>query len=195
MDYKLLDDTILVKLLKTSDENAFREIYQRYWLMLYTNAFKKVNSKVVAEELIQNIFVSLWEKRETSQIEHLPGYLNTSVKYQVLNYIKSCIIKERYANSVRGQNENAQDDADSRLVMNQLSEAIQNAISQLPEKSQQIFRLSRFENCSIKEIARAMNISEKVVEYHITKSLKIMRCHLKEFIVVELIIINISLLY
>jgi RNA polymerase sigma-70 factor (family 1) len=190
MAYQLLTDEILLKLLKTSDEEAFREIYVRYWRTLFATAYRKVHVKEVAEELVQNIFLSLWEKKSTVTIEQLSAYLNTAVKYQVLNYIKTCIVKEKYAHLVKAKPELLEEDGDSMLVMHELSDAIDRAINQLPEKSRVIFQLSRFENRSIKEIADLLSVSEKVVEYHITKSLKALRLELKDFIVVELILMN-----
>jgi RNA polymerase sigma-70 factor (family 1) len=188
MAYQLLTDEILLKLLKASDEEAYKEIYLRHWRPLFVTAYRKVHIKEVAEELVQNIFLSLWEKRDIANIEQLGAYLNTAVKYQVLNYIKTCIIKEKYAHLVKVRPELVEEDGDSMLVMHELSDAINKAINQLPEKSRIIFQLSRFENRSIKEIAQLLSVSEKVVEYHITKSLKSLRLELKDFIVVELIL-------
>jgi RNA polymerase sigma-70 factor (family 1) len=191
MSYQLLADDMLLKLLRASDEEAYRQIYLRYWKPSYITAYKKVHVKEVAEELVQNIFLGIWEKRDSSNIEQLSAYLNTAVKYQVLNYIKSCIIKERHAFSTKGQTNNLSEEGDSMLIIHELSEAINDAINHLPEKSRLIFRLSRFENKSINEIAQTLCISEKVVEYHITKSLRFLRLQLKEFIVVDLILLNI----
>ncbi len=189
MDYRLLADEILLKLLKVNDEAALKEIYLRYWKSLFITALKKVRSKEVAEEIVQNLVVSLWNKRETSEIQNLQSYLNTAVKYQVINYVKTKIIREKkyqYAMSKQAYIENASEDS---LLINELSLAIDRAINTLPEKTQTVFRLSRFENHSVKDISSLMNISDKAVEYHITKSLKIMRQQLKDFILFELIFV------
>ena len=76
MNYKVFDDAILLKLLKAGDGSALEEIYARYSEMVLLAALKKVKSKAIAEELVQNIFISLWVKRETAQIQQLPAYLN-----------------------------------------------------------------------------------------------------------------------
>ena len=76
------------------------------------------------------------------------------------------------------------------MLARELSEAIDIATRQLPEKTRQVFRMSRFEEQSVKEIAQTMNISEKAVEYHITKSLKILRLHLKDFILLQLLFLH-----
>jgi RNA polymerase sigma-70 factor (family 1) len=192
MSYQGLSDEILLSLIKTSDQEAYRKIYLRYWRSLYFVAYRKVHVREVAEELIQNVFLGLWEKRFTSNIEQLDRYLHTAVKYQVLNYIKSCIIKKKYAQFSKKQPELTNEDGDSILIMHELSAAINNAINLLPEKSRVIFRLSRFEDRSIKEIALLLSVSEKVVEYHISKSLKVLRLELKDFILIPLILLEIQ---
>ena len=73
MNYRLFDDAILLKLLKAGDGSALEEIYLRYSEMVFLAAYKKVRSKAVAEELVQNLFISLWVKRETAQIQNLPS--------------------------------------------------------------------------------------------------------------------------
>ncbi len=88
MNYKVFDDAILLKLLKAGDGSALEEIYVRYSEMVFLAALKKVKSKAIAEELVQNLFISLWVKRETAQIQHLPSYLQSAVRYQVIDYIR-----------------------------------------------------------------------------------------------------------
>ena len=101
MEYRLLCEEMLLKLLKASDEKAFKEIYTRYWTQLYKSAYHKTRRHDVAEEIVQNIFVTLWEKRTTSSILHLESYLQTAVKYHVINYFKSFLVKEKYLKSLK----------------------------------------------------------------------------------------------
>ena len=96
MDYRLLEDEVLLKFLRISDELAFKEIYLRYWKDLYSSAISKINSKEVAEDIIQSVFAGLWEKREKHSIQNISAYLHTAVKYQVINYIKSAISKKSH---------------------------------------------------------------------------------------------------
>src|SRR5687768_10783809 len=99
-DYQLLADEILLKLLKLSDELAFKEIYLRYWSGLYFAVISKIKSREVAEDIVQTVFTDLWEKREYHSIQNLPGYLGASVKYKVINYIKSAISKKAFLSVV-----------------------------------------------------------------------------------------------
>ncbi len=190
MNYKVFDDAILLKLLKAGDASALEEIYARYSEMVFLAALKKVKSKAIAEELVQNIFISLWVKRETAQIQHLQAYLQTAIRYQVIDYIRSQLIREKYYQSASAQMNVQENLSESRLLLHELSKAIDNTIKKLPQKTQEIFRLSRYEKRSVKEIAQYMNLSEKAVEYHVTQSLKFMRLHLKDFIIVELFLLN-----
>lgn len=181
MNYKIFDDAILLKLLKAGDGAALEEIYVRYSESVFLAGLKKVRSKVIAEELVQNLFISLWVKRESLQIQQLPSYLQSAIRYQVIDYIRSQIIRERYSQQAGHQMNTQENLSESKLLLNELSVAIDNAIKKLPKKTQEIFRLSRYEKRSVKEIAQYMGLSEKAVEYHVTQSLKFMRLHLKDF--------------
>jgi len=185
MDYKVFDDDILLKLLKAGDGSALEEIYRRYSEPLFLAAFRKVRSKETAEELVQNLFISLWTKREQQQIQKLEPYLQSAIRYQVIDLIRSRILRERYMQYAKEQWAADENASESKLLLQELSLAIDNTIKKLPEKTQEIFRLSRYEHRSVKEIAQSMNLSEKAVQYHVTQSLKFMRLHLKEFMLMN----------
>lgn len=189
MDYKLLADNVLLKLLKISDELAYKELYLRYWRRLYRSAVSKTNSKEVAEDIVQSVFTDLWDRRESHQINSITAYLEAAVKYQIINYIKSAISKRTQYAGLGELQKNEEESADLPLLMQELNTAIDKAIGQLPQKTQTIFRLSRFEKQSNKEISRIMDLSEKAVEYHITQSLKSLRFFLRDFILVDLILL------
>jgi RNA polymerase sigma-70 factor (family 1) len=190
MDYKLFTDEILLKLLKAGDGTALEEIYRRYGETVFLTALKKVRSKETAEELVQNLFVSLWARREQLDIQQLEPYLQSSIRYRVIDYIKSKIVHERYHQFAKEQSNTDESTSESRILLQELTIAIDNTIKKLPQKTQEIFRLSRYENRSIKEIAQYMNLSEKAVQYHVTQSLKFMRLHLKDFIIMEMVLLT-----
>ena len=179
-----LDDDVLLTSLKQGDSKAFESIYKKHWQKVYLIAYKKLQSKEVAEELTQSIFVSLWERKLELEIKELENYLATAVKYKIINYIDAVVLRDRiFGNIKRTFRENIAPDSESILAVKEIRDSIEKALLELPAKTQTIFRLSRFENFSIREIAEKMNMNEKAVEYHITKSLKTMRIHLKDFII------------
>lgn len=187
MEYKILSDELLVKLLRVGEQDAFEEIYRRYWQKLLRSAQFKLRSKETIEEILQDLFISLWEKREKVLIENLEAYLNTSLRYLVINQIKKQILQEKFVEYSLKKNE-LTDDVDESVAFNELSIAIEKAIEQLPEKTQQIFRLNRLEYKSVKEIAVLLETPERTVEYHITQALKALRIHLREFIALSVLL-------
>jgi RNA polymerase sigma-70 factor (family 1) len=193
MEYRMLSDEVLIKLLKTDDQNAFKEIYNRYWRQLYKTAYNKLHLHEIAEETVQNVFIKLWEKRFVSSIQHLENYLQTAIKYQVINYYKSLLAKEKYQQNIKDKFPDTDNTAANKLLLHELTAIINKALHELPEKTQLIFNLSRKENYTVKEISESMHLSEKAVEYHITKSLKQLRVHLKEIISVLIALLTISI--
>lgn len=181
MNLHLLTDDLLIRLLQASDEKAFRVLYQRYWKKLYTTACYKLKNKEAAEEIVQNIFVSLWEKRTTLNIESLDDYLFTAVKYKVINYVESLMVRQASQKQLAGNT--TDESTEATIMINDLHAAIQQALLQLPAKTREVFTMSRFEKCSVREIAGHMGLTEKAVEYHITQSLKLLRVSLKDYMV------------
>ncbi len=171
--------------LKQGDELAFKDIYDKNWKFLFSLALQKVNSTETAEEIVQNIFIDLWEKRTSKEISNLKAYLATAVRYSVINYIKNQLVKEKYIH-YRQDSEAQLDSIESVYNLKELNSRIEMGIAKLPVKTQHIFRLSRFELLTNKEIAKNFNISEKAVEYHITQSLKSLKNFLKDYALIIL---------
>lgn len=185
MNYSLLADEELVNLLiRKEDKLAYREIYTRYWKSIFLHAYRKTNSKEIAEELTQNLFLSLWERRKEIKVKFIHQWLFSAIKYGVINHYKSQIVHEKYVEYEKGILNESNSSTEQITAYRELSQVIEKGISLLPAKTQMVFKMSRIENRSIKEIAKDLNISEKAVEYHITQSLKIMRVHLKDYLLV-----------
>lgn len=177
------EDAILLKRLSKNDYQAFREIYEKYWKLCYWKVVEKSGNELLAEEITQKIFVSLWEKRRQQNIQYLPSYLYAAIKFQFINHIRAQLHLQRYTDY---QQEQALVDnsVEERLNYNCLAEAIEEGVAKLPLKTKEVFELSRVEAFSIKEIAQRLKLSEKAVEYHITKSLKSLRISLKDYLLI-----------
>lgn len=188
MQDTIATDAVLIQLLETGDENAFQEIYKRYWYKLYAVARRKVEAQEDAEEIVQDIFVDLWERRIRLNINELDRYLFSAVKYKVLNYIKSRIVRQTYRDTVSLKID-GDSNTEEELALQDLSQAITNGIENLPPKTQEIFRLNRLEGLSVREISDLLHIPERTVEYHVTQSLRSMRVYLKDFVVLMLTLI------
>ncbi|WP_221394386.1 RNA polymerase sigma factor [Dyadobacter sp. NIV53] len=175
---KLLTDEELVIQLSESNKNAFEEVYNRYWYKLFCISYHQTGTKEEAEELVHDLFESLWNKRAESNIRHLSSYLVISLKNLINNHIKSRITWRKYQEYILLNKIQEIYSTDENIAFNDLSQAIDKAMKKLPEKTSKVFQLSRFENQSVKDIAKELQISEKAVEYHITKSLKVLKDHL-----------------
>lgn len=181
MNYEVLTDEILLKLVSISDDNAFQVIYKRYFEYTFLLACKKVRSMEVAKDIVQQIFLSIWERRQSNKIDNLKSYLNTAVKFRVISYLES-----KYSKAASLATEQVSQLADrsteESLLQEELRMAIYRAMEMLPPKTRQVFQLSRFQSRTNREIASSMNISEKAVEYHVAQSLKIMRKELSDYL-------------
>ena len=182
MEYSVLSDAVLAKLLQTGDEEAFQAIYRKYWHPLLVVARKKLYSQENAEELIQDLFVDLWERRETIQIEELKKYLFGAVKYKILNHIKALLIRQKYENFKNADLSDCDYHTENLLAYEDLNKALELGIAHLPDKTRQIFQLNRLENQSVRQISLQLSIPERTVEYHIMQSLRTLRFHLKEYV-------------
>lgn len=175
-------DHELLEAIRHDDEKAFSELFKRYWRKVHAVAYSRVRSKEVTEEIVQDIFTSLWDKRASLSINHLPSYLFTSVKYKALNYIESRLVYEKYWDYYKHYVPQQEDATESIVEYDELMEAIEEGMEHLPEKSKKVFRLNRLEGRSVPEIANILNLSEKAIQYHITQSVKKLRVHLKNYI-------------
>lgn len=175
-------DHELLEAIRHDNEKAFSELFKRYWRKVHAMAHARVHSKEVTEEIVQELFTSLWDKRASLSINHLPSYLFNAVKYKALNHIESRLVHEKYWNYYKQYIPQEEDTTEATIGFNDLMEAVEEGMKQLPEKSKKVFRLHRMEGWSVPEIANLLNLSEKAIQYHLTQSVKKLRVHLKNYI-------------
>lgn len=180
-NFKAYSDEGLLKLLRKQELGAFEEIYLRYWKKLYSAAYKRVQSREVSEELVQDIFTSLWVNRETAKVEMLSAYLFSAVKYKVINYLEKEMSHRQYAEMKQATNISIDNSTEEAVLLNELNKALEIEINKLPPKRQQIFKMSRQEHLSIKQVASHLGISEKTAENQLGKALKVLKVNLKHF--------------
>lgn len=183
-------DHELLEAIRFDDEKAFAELFKRYWRKVHAMAYARVRSEEVTEEIVQELFISLWDKRATHAIEHLPSYLFQAVKFKALNYLESRIVREKYWNYYQKFVPQKANVTDHAVQYQDLMAAIEKGLTELPEKSRKVFKLHRLEGRSVPEIANFLNLSEKAIQYHLTQSLKRLRVHLKNYILTVAIFIG-----
>jgi len=176
-------DQELLALIRKDDDEAFAELYNRYSPKVRALAFSKINSIEATQEIVQEIFSGIWERRESLYIEAVPNYLAVAVKYRAINYIKSQLAFRKYSNIYKAFVKVSEEETLEAVQFHNLTEAIEESVQKLPEKTQLVFRLNRMEGKSISEIAIKLKLSEKAIKYHISRSIKELRFHLKEFLI------------
>ena len=176
-------DQELLSLFRKDDDEAFAELYNRYATKVRALAFSKVNSIEAAQEIVQEIFSGLWERRSSLYIDTVANYLAVAVKYRAINHIKSQLAFRKYTNLYKAFVKVSEEDTLEAVQFLNLTEAIEEGVQKLPQKTQLVFRLNRMEGKSISEIAVKLKLSEKAIKYHISRSIKELRFHLKEFLI------------
>lgn len=173
-------------LLKEGDKFAFESIYNKYVGPLFSFINGKIRVKEISEEIIQEIFVSLWTNRESLQIHtSIEAYLFGAAKNQVLNYIRKEYVRREYAAEfTRFANEQYDNSVIEQANLNDLQLTIQQKVAELPDKCQLAFRMSRMEHAPIPQIAKKMNISTRTVENYISQALKHLRTNLGELLTI-----------
>jgi len=173
---KHLPDAELLDLVKGDNMEAFEELYNRHWKNLYAFAYKRVRSKEVAEEIVQDFLANLWAGRKTMMIKtSFEGYIYTAIRNLVFNYIAKETRRKAYSHFLELFKVDADNSTEEMITTRDLQENIEKGLDNLPEKCRSVFELSRHENKSNKEIAAELGISEKTVEGHLTKAIKRLR--------------------
>ncbi|WP_129717629.1 RNA polymerase sigma-70 factor [Pedobacter sp. SYP-B3415] len=171
-------DSKLVTHLRTGDRMAFAEIYGRYWKHLLAIAYNHTREKETAEELVQDVFVMLWNRRAEVDIRELGPYLATAIRFSVFRFVQRRGRRRKIeADKV---NPGIIADGEDEIFARFLKEYIDGMVEQLPEKCRLVFRLSREDGLSNREISEKLGIAEKTVEAHLSKGLKTLRLKLKQ---------------
>jgi RNA polymerase sigma-70 factor (ECF subfamily) len=172
---------MLLDMLSKSDESAFTEIYNRFWQKLFAIAYNRFHESEVAEDIVHDVFASLWANRQKAEIACLENYLATATKYMVLAKIKKKERKRIYANSIHTAPV-VELTVETSLHYKRVLELIKTEVDKLPQKCRLVFICSRNEGMSIKQIADEFNISPKTVENHLNKALNHLRVAIKTIV-------------
>jgi RNA polymerase sigma-70 factor (ECF subfamily) len=145
-------------------------------------AYARVRSKEVTEEIVQDLFVNLWDKRASLSINNMSSYIYIVIKHKVLNFIESQAVQRKYLYYHQTFTLQQEDATERTVEYNELMHVIEEGMGYLSEKTKKVFRLNRLEGRSISETADLLKLSRKAAQYHLTRSLKEMRLHLKDYI-------------
>ncbi len=172
-------------------ESSFELLFKAQFKGLHGYAFSIIKDTIVAEEVVQNVFYKLWERKGQIEIEtSLKAYLYKAVYNDSLNYIKHQKVRLAYAAHITRQSDKEVENASGKVLTGELKEKIHRAMNELPEQCRTIFQLSRFEGLKYQEIANVLGLSIKTVENQMGKALKILRTKLADYLPLLLLFIS-----
>jgi RNA polymerase sigma-70 factor (family 1) len=174
---RICNENELLASLKQGSETAFTKIYNHYWDKLFSLAANKLDKDLsLAEELVQDIFLDLWDRRDTLEIKgELTAYLATAMKYKIIDARRKRVITNQYNANVASRLIIADHTTEKQLQFDELQSRLSELVNALPEKCQLVYKLSKETGLSQKNIAVRLNISEKTVESHLSRALKQVR--------------------
>nr|WP_296704460.1 RNA polymerase sigma-70 factor [Algoriphagus sp.] len=187
-------DQTIFQSIKSGDEKALEMLFKEYYQPLCRYANSYLEDSDDAEEVVQNCFIKLWEKKENINIQSsVKSYLYQTIRNSCLNEIKHQKVKKNYGDMLAQQGEQYSESSDQSTLKGELEEKIALALQALPQQCRLIFTMSRFEELKYQEIADQLNLSIKTVENQMGKALKLMRIQLQEYLPLIAIFLNIIL--
>jgi len=175
-------DEALLPLLSGDSEQAFDELYNRYWKKLFVIAMHTLKDQEQAEEIVHDVLLKLWSMRATLKVEKsLNHYLAAAVKYHVLNYLAKQKRRLQLLEKVHYKFEPAGEETTANwLREKELMTELQKAVAKLPEKCRIVYVMSREQGMNTKQIAKELDIPVNTVESQLSKSLKHLKVHFKD---------------
>ena len=170
---------------------AFEQVFKTHFRALHAYAFTFLRDEAAAEEIVQQMFYKIWEKRERLEItQSLKAYLYQCVYNESLNYLKHLKVKKVHQSYMIASSGEGEISSSKILIVKELESKIAETLKRLPEQCRTIFQMSRFENLKYREIAGQLGLSIKTVENQMGKALKIMRTHLADYLPFLIILIS-----
>lgn len=177
----------LLEQIQGGNHAAYEQVFRSYYERLCNYAHQLMQDQDEAEEMVQEVFVKIWDKRENLVVNFsLKSYLYKAVYNTCLNRLKQ--MKNSKASMVENLPQSISDNGN--IMIRELEKNIGQAIEKLPEQCRIIFKLSRFEELKYAEIAEHLNLSVKTVENQMGKALRVLRQELKDYLPFLLVILH-----
>jgi RNA polymerase sigma-70 factor (ECF subfamily) len=168
----------------------FEEVFKTHFKSLHAYAWSLVKDELLAEDMVQQVFFKIWEKRELVQIQQsATAYLYRAVYNDCLNYLKHQKVRSAYQQFVQTRGDGQGHSAAQKIQLNELQWHLNKALNELPEQCRTIFQMSRYEELKYQEIADRLGISIKTVENQMGKALRLLREKLKDFLPLLMLIL------
>lgn len=167
------NDDALVLAIQQGDHAAFRVCFKQHWEELYIVALNRILNPDTAKDMVQEVFLSLWERHNTLNISgSLKAYLLTAVKFKVIDYYRKGVTLEKHRVELARLMQTSESESSEE---NERERLLRNAIGSLPEKMRHVFEKNHFDQKTVSEISNDLNISQQTVRNHLSSAMKILR--------------------
>jgi RNA polymerase sigma-70 factor (family 1) len=176
-------ERILIDKLKSNDKSAFTTIFSTYYKDLVRFACTYTRNQDAAEEIVQEVFLKLWENRNSLLItSSLKSFFLKSVQNRCIDWLRHLSIRDKYALLIFENPYLAENDTENYVLHSELESSFKQALEKIPEEYTEVFKMSRIEALNYQEIAMKLGVSERTIEVRISKALRLLRENLKEFL-------------
>ena len=171
----------LIAKIKDGDVNAFRKIYDLHSKPLFRFSFSYLKDSFEAEEIVQDVFLKIWENRSNIDEEKsFKSYLYRITVNKIFNELKHRVVKQKYEQHAINIDRHSNETPDSTMQFHELNSKLENLLAQLPEQQRTIFILSRWKGLSNAEIAEKLSLSIRTVENQIYRAAKFIKLHISD---------------
>jgi RNA polymerase sigma-70 factor (family 1) len=165
------------------DESSFRQLYLQYWEKVFAVCFNNIRDTEVSKGMVQEIFKSLWERKDELEITtSVERYLLRAAKFKVFEYLRNSKSREENTQRALSNYCHSTECTENDVMYNCLKQQVDHLVDTLPCQCKNVFKMSREQGLTNKEIASALLISERAVEYHITRALTTLKANLTEYL-------------
>ena len=182
-----VDEQTLFALLREGDESAFEQIYKLYWTQLFNTAYKRLPEKEKCNDIIQNVFTDLWNRRATLDLDNPSAYLHTAVRFQVLKQVSRSPKNNAFTESFEAELISPLT-TDGEVLEKEVKVLIELFIKALPQKRRDIFLMYYFKGLSTSQIANQLNVSQKTVQNQLATASNALRLRLTQLFLSMLIL-------
>ena len=161
--------------------SQFEQIYNQYWEKVYSVCYNNTRDMELAKEMVQDIFKSLWERRNELELQSVERYLLRSAKLKVFEYIRNKTNRQKIDSDNLPYCVNSSNCTEEQVLYKELKANVDMLVDNLPCQCKRVYKMSREQGISNKKIAESLGISERAVEYHITKAMSVLRIKLTAY--------------